>query len=528
MSANFELKGSGAGAVDLVRQLNKGLDDTEKQGKLTAKQLEKMKQQAEKFAAQGDKLDQYNLKLKKLGEYVKKGALEQEQAEKTANRLRMQLDGVGKSGEKAFGSSMLARISAAATGMLSFSTVTSAVRQTLQEVEQTAQRAGDAVFNSLGRIGELQQVANNPQDFLGLLGTARGGVRRGVFKDEGAGADFTIATRNAGFSEEDVAALLDIGERKQISAGNLVEFGKSARKVGNVYGGRFGLRALADRIGVASKVTQASAAETAQASTRFSQQSVSLGYQGDSSLAALGIIEQYAGDINQAGVQLGALYDQILKRQISQGTLDATLSDIDKRVAAGENIYSILGESNAVKGYLALQQGRTDYQDLKQRLGSADGYFGSRYFLDVDPGTRSALARDKSAGALADASRRLGTLENLSASASDELYAADLRAGRRIIGAGDRQLRNLRDVTLGDKGILLEAAADPRVPLERREAYIDYLQENPLASPIANAQVDSLGAKIDRLIELQQQSNGIQQRTGDSLERRQRASTQQE
>lgn len=92
MSASFELRGNGAGAVDLVRQLNQRLDDTEKQGNEAAKGLGRMKEAAEKLAAQGDKAEQYAQKIRKLAEYVDKGALSQEKAEAAANRFRQQIE----------------------------------------------------------------------------------------------------------------------------------------------------------------------------------------------------------------------------------------------------------------------------------------------------------------------------------------------------------------------------------------------------------------------------------------------------
>lgn len=92
MSAQFELRGNGAGAVDLIRQLNQKLDETEKQGGDAAKKLARMREAAERLAAQGSPTEQYAQKIRKLAEYLDKGAISQEKAEAAANRLRQQLE----------------------------------------------------------------------------------------------------------------------------------------------------------------------------------------------------------------------------------------------------------------------------------------------------------------------------------------------------------------------------------------------------------------------------------------------------
>lgn len=92
MGAKFELLGSGRGAVDLVRNLNRELDATEKQGGKTAKGFDKIKNAAERFAATGDRVAQYENKLKRLTQFVEAGALSQKKAEAAANRFRLQLE----------------------------------------------------------------------------------------------------------------------------------------------------------------------------------------------------------------------------------------------------------------------------------------------------------------------------------------------------------------------------------------------------------------------------------------------------
>lgn len=174
MSANFELKGSGTGAVDLVRRLNQQLDVTEKQGKQTAKQLEKMKLQAEKFAAQGDKVDQYNLKIKKLAEYVKKGALEQEHAEKAANRWRQQLDQVGKASDKAFGSQAISNLKSYVTGMIGITGIVAAVRAEITALRAEGNRIAQTKLDAAGarRVLRSQIALATPEEKRQVLSAA--------------------------------------------------------------------------------------------------------------------------------------------------------------------------------------------------------------------------------------------------------------------------------------------------------------------------------------------------------------------
>ncbi|QDU57382.1 hypothetical protein [Aeoliella mucimassa] len=593
MGTKFELQGSGRGAVELIRQLNAELDKSEQQGADAAKGLAKLKSEAERFAATGDKVEQYNHKLARLAHYVEKGALEQGKAEAAANRWRQQLDrldpklreaaeserklaaeservkqALRQQGETLrqsletpqesfnrqlretiklhradaisvetrrrriaqlrgelhaatsatkgmFSKQVLSGLAAGVTGLLGVGSAASTAMQALRQMEQTAQSASSAVVESLGSLGELQQVSDSPEDYLANLGVAREAVKRGIFENYSQGGDFAIAVKNAGYSKEDVRALLDIGESRQIAGDKLIEFGKSASKVGNLYDGRYSLREIADRVSVSSKETQVSAAETAQASTKFGQQSRELKFTGDSSMAALAVLEKQAGNIDQAGTQLGALYNSLLRRGLAKGTLVETLDSIQSQVDAGSTAINVLGESNAAMAFSALQNDREGFARIRSNLANADGYLDARRFMEVDPSVSAANMVPGSAGRLKDAALRYGDIESASEAAANDIEAAWLRRGHQTMAAIGRGVTNTQDSLGYDRSIVLGAARNEYIGIENRLGYAKFLQSTPGNANEAII-LQRLIPLLEEQLEVQKRSLGIQEQKENS------------
>lgn len=464
-----------------AERLNKELAKTDKELEEITKRAKGAAGAAERLAKQADPQKRYNDQMAKLAVAVKKGGLELDHARTLAAKYQRQLDSAGSSGFNAFGPRMLTSVMSLVGGYVTLQGAVSTITRLLRDQEEQAQKAADATFAGLGSIGELQQVSPTGEAFKKNLGFARSLVSRGVVGDIGQASDITFALTSAGFSDEEKELLAAIGARKQVKGEGLVGFGGALRKSQALFGGPDGvsLADMADKIAATSAATQANATSTALAATQFSAASSTLGYSGDSSLAALALVEQKAKNIDEAATQVANLFDAIDKGGLNKGTLGGTLDAIQARIDAGEGAFDILGNKRAVKGFRALASQRGQLDAETARIAGSGGTFAQQQFLGVDPIVSTAAMREEAEG-MERAAQDAATTEreNIVDAIQARRRADRLNRGQDFRASVFGFIENTWDVLQADRGIIADATNEERLPPELRAASARWLLEN--------------------------------------------------
>lgn len=505
MSAKFTLEGSGQGAIDLIRKLNKELDGTEDQfdkaakgagraeaaakrlvdnvatpmerykdkveklataveaGYITqekakvaadrycailqktdpkmveaAKRQEQFKLAAEKSAqaqkraaeetakasealrAHGDKIKQsvetpmerYKRQLLEVGRLYRQGAIDQETFIRKARELKQEITvssdafkEVEVAQKSAFGSSAIASLGAYAAGMLSIGSVIAGIKQGFVELERQAQESADKSFGAFASMAQLQQVSSTPEEFAANVGFARSLVDRGIVSEDqqGMAADIAYALAGADFTDAEKELVARAGAAGFIKPEDMATIGEAMRTYQRAFGeGEAGsLAEIFDKGIIGGKATKVDTTKTLLAATKFGAGSRTLGFSDEESLAALVANEFQSENIDIAATQVSSLYDQLVKRGLGKGSLQETIAAIGERVQGGENIFSILGESRAVKGYEALAQNPQLFADSIANMQGAGGAFAaSEGMVNQDPILAAQKAKREAEGRL--------------------------------------------------------------------------------------------------------------------------------
>lgn len=497
--------------TDAQEKYNKAIEET-------PQKLSRAEKAARRLAEQADPQAKYNRQMFKLAEAVEKGGLEQEKALRLTEKYQRQLENAGKSGQAAFGDRILTSIGSMYASLVGVDKLVGAISKGFESIEQTAQGAADRVFTAFAQAGELQQLTDDPAKFGQLTGYARELVRRGVFSPDQLGSAFStsFSLESAGFSEREKEYFARLGESGFISAEGLVNYGGALRKAQNAYGGAgsISVEELSDRIIATSKATLNNASETAQAFTQFASGGAGLGYTGDAQAAALQLVDEYAKDINDAGVKQGALFTQIAKRGLNAGSLIGTIDSITSQVSQYTDpnereaaLYQILGESNAVKAYQAIAAQRDQFDTALANISGAGGTFArSSGLIDQDPELAAARQARLAAGELADASRGYGTAETLYKAISDQYRAAALRRGDRVAAALGGEAGDFTDRYGLERQTIVGAVYDESLPLELRLQAARYGRntvDQPLFRPESVDRREQ--QQLDRMVSLLEQ-----------------------
>jgi hypothetical protein len=341
--------------------------------------------------------ERYNQKLELMARAVKAGKLSMEDAEKTAGRLRKKLDEAGQAGEKTFGVQAVDRIAGYAAGLFGVQQVAQAVSSAFRDVEQRAQRAGDAIFGSLGAFGELQQVSTSQADFNQLVGQARGLVGP-VFGagQEGQAADLVFALRNAGYSQAEIGFITKLGTSRQVRPENLQQTAEGLKKFQDIFGvsEAGNIQGIGRKVFAAAGETQASFSQVAAASTLFGSEAKALGISDEEALAAFVAVEKQSPGVEEAATRLRSLFSQIIKKNLGKGTLSETLGSLGKR---GKSGIDLLGETRAAAGFNILTgvEGQGVFQQQLRNITAAQtsDIIESRRFLQGDRQLQSAQER---------------------------------------------------------------------------------------------------------------------------------------
>lgn len=481
-----DLSSSIKASTDLAAAVDKIGDKME----LSAKEARNLERAAARIVQQNEgPTERYNRKIAETAKLFAAGKLSIDQAQQAAERHRKSLERAGQAQDKTFGAQALSQIGSYVTGFLSVGAAAGGILKALRDIETQAQASADAVFASLGAFGELQQVSTSPEDFQGLVGLARGLQTRGVFgKQEGAqAADLVFALRNAGYSDEDIGFISDIGASKQVKRENLQKVAEGLRKYQDIFGQKESgsIREVANKIFSAAGATQADFANVAEASTLFGSEAKALGFSDEEALAAFVAVEKQSPGVQEAATRLRSLLTQVTKQKLSTGTLSGTLESLVGRVQKGESAIDILGETRAAAALniLAGAEGQAAFSQQRADITAAQGssIIEDRRFLSADPRLRAAALRQQAEGRLARAEEEaFGEKELLF-----DTVRAESQARRRAAGASEASLF-LDRISFGIRDALglEEGAFGPRnvENQETLDAIEDYMRRTAEAS----------------------------------------------
>lgn len=397
--------------------------------------------------------EKYNKRLEDLAKHVKAGTLTMEQAGVQAQKYGKYLNEATVKGEQAFGAGMLGKVAGLVGGLTGVSGVVSAIVGGFKDMDEAAKRAADSVINSLGSVGELQQVSGSQEEFQKNLGFARSLVRRGVFNDLSSAADFTFATTSAGYTDQEKEYLARVGELRQVKGEGLTGFAAGARKVQGLYDG-MSLSDVGDRLLAASGLTQANITQTAEAVPALTAMSKALNFNPDEVFAGLVANEEAAPNISEAKTQQRALLAVLLQKNLSTGSLIGSVDSLRQRELGGENLVKLLGSTEAYAGYSSLVSQRGEYDMALKNIQGSAGALGGRNFLGSDLETAAGQMKAKAAGERADSERRYASDQLVFEAVRDELISSSNRRGAGWTSAFRGTTAFLDDWTQNDRNYI--------------------------------------------------------------------------
>lgn len=357
--------GDANSAVKAQEALTGAMEDyveAAKGGVLNAKQLEG---KARAIAEQAAPQEKYNRKMRELAELVAKGKLNMDQAAHAAARYQKELEKAGDAGKKAFSTVDMLKY---ATGVASIGGAIGAITQAFEKAEASAQATADAILDSLGAVGEMQQLG--PEGLATGLRIQRELIANGTVgpNQRAAAADIAANMVNAGLSEDEQRLLVnDLG-----GAGGLVK-GENMSKVGGDLRSLMtqfketDMRDVAARVMVAANKTKADLAATSNNVLKFGELAASSGIGLNEAMAGYVASEISSASPESAAEMQKSFYSQVFRRQLGKdGSLEATLDNITSQIKPGGTAFDVLGDANAVIGYQALMKDRAV---LAQNIG---------------------------------------------------------------------------------------------------------------------------------------------------------------
>lgn len=175
MGAKFRLEAGGGGAVELVRKLNKLLDGTEKGFKDAANEAAKLERAAKRIVRETEgPQERLNKKLRETQDLFKKGKLTLDEAYRATRKYREELDKLGRSGDRTFGSTAVSQIKSYATSFLGVTGIIAGIRSEINALRAEGERVAQAKLGAAAaRRGLRRQIANaTPEEQELVLSTA--------------------------------------------------------------------------------------------------------------------------------------------------------------------------------------------------------------------------------------------------------------------------------------------------------------------------------------------------------------------
>ena len=401
----LRLEGDGSGAVKALTDLNRAIETTDKNldgAVLSAKKLEDAAGRIVK--ANEGPLEKYNRRVAELAQLVSRGKLSHDEAAKAVERYYHQLERAERTQRTGFGPDAVNRLSQMAAGWASVGSAVGLVKGVLDEVERSSQAAADSVINALGSAGELQQLG--PDSFKRGAATARKLRRAGLITDLSQGFDIATNLENAGFSDEELAFIVnDLAKTRVVKAENLESVGGALTKFRTAFGAKEAgsLKEVLDKTLRVSALpgVQANLTQTVTESLKFADLFQSIGIGDEQTLAAFAGVEAVSPSRESASEALKSFAAQVDKRGLSKGDLFATLDSISAQVDKGGNAFDILGEQNAVIGFKRLRKQRETIKQNEALIRGAGGTLDSTAgLLQGDPSLRAADFSTRAQGEL--------------------------------------------------------------------------------------------------------------------------------
>lgn len=441
--------------------------------------LNELRSRANAIVQQGlSPLERYKQQVREVIQLHRADALSLDQRRAAIDRLKMGLQESGRYGQSAFGSAATSQLASYVTGLVSLGSAASVVANMFQAVDQRAKEAAASISESLDAMGVIQQLDNAPEvqrRAFELRYTAG-------FKSPTSAAKAAMELDASGLSSSDQDFLVDMARRKVISPDDV---GQTAQAIGTLQRNFMTndpqtVKETMDKLLVIAKPTKGTAINTANAMSLFATTAAELKYTMEESGAAFNAAEQKTKNAEMASEWIASLMNQIMKNKLSRGTLAETLDYIERRKAGGETEFDILKESNAVKGYLAIQQNRKFYEQMLTAANNAQGQ-SDVDMMSTHPLLGPAVAAERAEGRLArvqDTSGR-SALENLMKAALLDVEA------KRPHDVQWRLMGWWRD-TIGDERTFIDRNIEDLSP-ETQEAYRRYAEQFPGDSRQQNA-----------------------------------------
>lgn len=411
---------------------------------------------ARRIAEAADPMKKFNRQQEELAVLVNKGKVSLEEAAVVAAKYQQRLDHASKSGEMAFGQRAVSQLASYAAGFVSMQAGISIVQGLFATMRQEADAAAERIKASLDALGELQQIEGFTENrkFVDEL------RKRGVVKDASQGANLANALDQAGFNEEEQKFIaFDLIRSRFLDANSGADVATKFAKVNDLL--QIGdLRTTVNKIVQAGGSTSSTNPEFADALTVFAGQFKDLGFNADESMAALEIADKNSKNILSAAERLKSFGDQVTKRGLSTGDFLGTVNAIRAREQAGENIFAILGEANAVAGYKLF-----DEQREQDKYRKSMGLVATASQRDVlgqqlggiykDPQLAAAINAQAAKGALeVEQEERRGELNLLFEEATNAKKLYEERRGSRFGSASSTFFAGLAQAFGGERGAL--------------------------------------------------------------------------
>lgn len=164
MSAKFTLTGDSSSAVKAVSDLNRALDESEKNAVGVTKATKQMVTEAQRIKESLDPQLRYNAQVEKMAALVKAGALSHDEASRKLETYRNRLDAAGKSSDQAFGAQALASIKSFAGGIVSATAIVAELRSQMEAVNKENEKMAQAKLGAADAEAALREsVSKDPR-----------------------------------------------------------------------------------------------------------------------------------------------------------------------------------------------------------------------------------------------------------------------------------------------------------------------------------------------------------------------------
>jgi hypothetical protein len=400
---------------------------TAAQAKYTAEST-KSTQSAKSLEAQAKRLtelvnpqEKFNNRMKQLSELTDKGKISIDNATKATILYQKELNAAEQAGRKGFDPGIVTRMIGpigSVAGAVGFATAAFKIMQ------DRAQAAANAVIQSLGAVGELQQLG--PEGFARGLSISRRLTRSGAVSDPSQATDIASNLINSGLPAGEVDFLVDeLAAKKVIAPGNLNQVGGDLSKIKNLFGGN--IPDIAGKALNAANATQANLSQTVNELLKFAVPAQGSGVSFEEALAAFEVTEQRSANPDAAAELLKSFFVQVKNRNLAKGDIQGTVANIRSKIKPGGTAADVLHDANAVSEFELLEKNLPQLTRREDEIGKAK--YQSTNLLFNDPLYGAAAVASIEAGRLADRERADTRRENLNAAALSALRARDIERG---------------------------------------------------------------------------------------------------